>query len=182
MDSNKPNDNDESNELKGLSSGMTVVAWLLVLGLLTMFFNNWLDEQRNPNQQIIGIMNSDGIREISLQRNRYGHYNALGYINGHEVEFMLDTGASDIVIPAHIAAKLGLKRGAALTYRTANGDITAYLTHLEEVELGNIMLENVRASINPAMKDEGVLLGMSFLKKIEFTQSGDRLTLRQYPQ
>ncbi len=178
MDTKQPN----NNELKGLSSGMTVVAWLLVLGLLTMFFNNWLDEQRNPNQQIMGITNSDGIREVSLQRNRYGHYNASGYINGHEVEFMLDTGASDIVIPAHIADNLDLKRGAALTYRTANGDITAYLTQLAEVELGNIVIENVRASINPAMKDGEVLLGMSFLKKVEFTQSGNRLTLRQYPR
>ena len=181
MDSNQDNSKDTNPELKGLSNGMIIAAWLLVLGLLTLFFNNWLDEQRNPNQQIMGQMSAEGAREISLQRNRYGHYNASGYINGYEVEFMLDTGASDISIPAHIADRLGLKRGRAVTYRTANGNITAYATNLEQVELGGIVMENVRASINPAMKDEEILLGMSFLKKLEFTQSGNMLTLKQYP-
>jgi aspartyl protease family protein len=180
MAANKPNDNDDSDELKGLSSGMIVIAWVLLLGLLTLFFSNWLDKQRNPNQQIMSYMGSDGIREVSLQRNRYGHYNASGHINGYEVEFMLDTGASDIAIPAHIADQIGLQRGMVSSYRTANGNITAYVTRLDQVELGGIVMKNIRASINPSMEGEEILLGMSFLKKLEFSQSGKILTLKQY--
>jgi aspartyl protease family protein len=41
-------------------------------------------------------------------------------------------------------------------------------------------LQQVRASINPNMQGNEVLLGMSFLKHLEFTQRGDSLTLRQY--
>ena len=46
---------------------------------------------------------------------------------------------------------------------------------------GDISLQNVRATINPGYKSNQILLGMSFLKHLEFSQRGDTLTLRQYP-
>ncbi len=116
-----------------------------------------------------------------LQRNRKGHYVSSGYINGEPVTFMLDTGASDISIPASVADRLGLKRGAPLYFNTANGTVMGYSTFLDSVSIGDITLRNVRASINPNVKDMDILMGMSFLKHVEFTQRGDTLTLRQYP-
>jgi len=74
---------------------------------------------------------------------------------------------------------VGLKRGAPLRARTAHGTITTYATRLDEVQLGNITLENIRADINPRMHGREVLLGMSFLRRLEFTQSGRELTIRQ---
>jgi aspartyl protease family protein len=53
---------------------------------------------------------------------------------------------------------------------------------LDRVAVDGIELENVRAIINPNDDTDVILLGMSFLKKIEFTQRGDVLILRQYPQ
>ena len=50
---------------------------------------------------------------------------------------------------------------------------------LDEVSLGGITLNRVRASINPNMPQGEVLLGMSFLKHVEFSQRGDTLTIRQ---
>jgi len=47
--------------------------------------------------------------------------------------------------------------------------------------MGSIKLVNVRASINPYVTGDDVLLGMSFLKYLEFTQKGTQLTIRQYP-
>lgn len=155
-----------------------MAAWLIALGLLTWFFSGALEEQRNPNQQVTTMARVDG-GEVVLLRNRFGHYVATGRINGHPVELMLDTGASDVSVPAGLAAALGLERGARALYRTANGTITAYRTVLDRVELGGIVLENVRASINPAMPGDQVLLGMSFLKQLELTQRGNTLTLRQ---
>ena len=157
------------------------IAWLLALGLLTLFFNGLLDRQRNPNQALHSQVDADGIREVTLRRNRFGHYLAVGSINGQRVEFLLDTGASDVSIPAGLARHLGLQAGAPRVYQTANGPITAYATLLDELRIGEIMLRDVRASINPAVDDIGILLGMSVLKQLEFTQRGDTLILRQHP-
>lgn len=134
----------------------------------------------NPNQSVQSAVSSDGLRIVTLQRNKYGHYVATGKINNQDVTFMLDTGATDVSIPEDLAAQLGLERGPPATYRTANGLITSYRTRIPKIQLGNIVLKDVRASINPATsREDTILLGMSFLKKIEFTQKGDQLILRQ---
>ncbi|OOZ41022.1 hypothetical protein BOW53_05735 [Solemya pervernicosa gill symbiont] len=156
--------------------------WLILLGLLTYVFNGWLEQGDNPNQSVEVMEYRDGVREAKLQRNRHGHYVVNGEINDHPVTFMLDTGASDISIPAEVASAIGLRRGAERRYHTANGTITAYTTRLESVSIGAIRLDGLRASINPHMKGEGILLGMNFLKQIEFSQRGNQLTLRQYPE
>ena len=141
-------------------------------------FNNLLETDYNPNQNVRG-QTSDEQNIVTLQRNRYGHYVTQGKINNQPVTFLLDTGASDISIPEKIAKKMNLKYGQERRYQTANGVITGYLTNLESVSIGNITLQNVRASINPKMDDDEILLGMTFLKYIEFTQRGDTLILRQ---
>ncbi len=161
-----------------LAKGMVYAAWLLVLGLLTFGFNDWLDAQRNPNRSVRSAV-VDGGTQIVLERNRYGHYNASGSINGQSVEFMLDTGATLVAVPARLADRLGLKRGAPTQVRTANGTAVAYATRLASVRLGDIELREVRAHISPGMDGDEVLLGMGVLKKLEFSQRGNSLTLRQ---
>jgi aspartyl protease family protein len=96
------------------------------------------------------------------------------------VRFLLDTGATDVNIPAAIASRIGLSRGQAQRAMTANGTITVYRTQLDEVRLGNIALPDVRASINPHMPGDTVLLGMSFMRDLEMIQRDNTLTLRQY--
>jgi aspartyl protease family protein len=163
---------------KYLAKGMTYAAWLLALGLLTFGFNSWLDTQRNPNRRVQSAV-VDGGLQIVLERNRYGHYNVSGHINGQPVEFLLDTGATLVAIPAGLAGRLGLVRGAPTQVKTANGMAVAYATRLASVRLGDIELREVRAHINPGMDGDEVLLGMSVLKKLEFSQRGNSLTLRQ---
>ena len=158
---------------------MTVLAWLVVLGLLGAFFSGWMDKLNNPNQQVRTELRADGVREVVLRQNRAGHYLASGTINGHPVTFLLDTGATSVSVPASIASRMGLKRGAPLRANTANGVITTYATRLDQVRLGDIALNNVRADINPHMRGKDVLLGMSFLRKLEFTQRNRELTIRQ---
>ena len=62
---------------------------------------------------------------------------------------------------------------------TANGVVTIYQTRLNSLTIGEIELYNIDASINPAMNAGAILLGMSALGQIEFSQQGDTLTLRQ---
>ena len=159
---------------------MIIAAWLLLLGLLTMFFNDRLDHQRNPNRNLNAASETD-TPSVQLQRNRFGHYVATGAINGLPVEFMLDTGATDVSIPVAVADKLKLKRGQPAVYQTANGPITAWRTTLDEVQLGPLRVGPVTASINPADSTGAILLGMSFLRQLDFSQQGNTLTLK-YPQ
>jgi len=158
--------------------GMIIAAWVLLLVLLTWFFNDHLEGQRNPNQQLASV--HDGAPEVRLERNRYGHYVATGALNGQPVEFMLDTGATDVSIPVAVADRLGLQRGQAVYYHTANGTVRAWQTTVDTVQLGPLRAGPVRASINPHDRGDGVLLGMSFLKQLDFSQQGNTLTLR-YP-
>ncbi len=166
---------------KRLGAWMVVLAWIVLIALVAIFFSRWTEKQYNPNQSLSQTVTSIGVREVVLQRNRYGQYVATGAINGRPVTFMVDTGASDISVPQKLATALGLKRGAPVNYQTANGIVTNYTTVLESVSMGSIKLVNVRASINPYVTTDDVLLGMSFLKYLEFTQKGTQLTIRQYP-
>lgn len=159
---------------------MTFAAWVVLLGLLTLFFTDRLDRQRNPNQSVVSRLTDAGVSEVVLTRNRYGHYVTSGTVNGQSVEFLLDTGASDVAIPAQMADALGLERGAAVKYRTANGIVTAWTTRLDSISIGPMVIHDVSASINPGMGDMEILLGMSVLKRVEFTQRGDTLILRPY--
>lgn len=170
-----------SNAQQRMGKGMIYVGWLLALGLLTWIFSDWLDTQRNPNRQVKSVVDG-GIYAVTLERNRYGHYHAGGLINGREVEFLLDTGATTVSVPATVAQQLGLKQGPPILSSTANGTITTYLTRLSSVSVGDITLRDVGANINPHMEGDEVLLGMSFLKHLEFTQRGNTLILKQLPQ
>ena len=164
---------------KQLGKGFTIIAWIIVLGLMTYYFDRYLDKQNNPNQQVTTI-HSVETREVMLKRNRAGHYIASALINDQIVTAMLDTGATDVSIPERIARNLHLQRGLPFEVSTANGIITVYATTLDKVQIGDISLEGIRAHINPHMQDKEVLLGMSFFKQLEFTQQGNQLTLRQY--
>jgi len=170
----------DDNPTRRLGIGMTIAMWLVLLALLTFFFQRWDERRNNPNMSPVSRVTDTGVRELVLKRNYAGHYVASGSIDGQAVVFMLDTGASDIAIPAELADRLALQRGPAQVYRTANGPVQVFATRLDRVAIGAITLHDVRASINPAMHNQEVLLGMSFLKHLEFSQRGDRLTLRQY--
>ncbi len=172
---------DGMTEQKRLGTTMQVLAWVVLMALLAAWFNELLGQRHNPNQVLETRYAENGIREVVLQRNRFGHYVTSGEINGEPVVFMLDTGATGVAIPEDIARRLKLERGRAYRTQTANGVAVSYATRLDRVSVGDIALDNVRAGIVPGLQTREILLGMSFLKHIEFTQRGDRLILRQYP-
>jgi len=163
-----------------LGRWMIMAAWLALLALLTLFFSSFLERQANPNKNPTGSVDSEGVREVILMRNRAGHYVADGSINGKRATFLVDTGATDVAVPLDLAQRLGLARGRSSVSRTANGNVKTWSTRLDEVRLGPLSMRNVRASILPGMKGDDVLLGMSFLKHLELVQRGRKLTLRQY--
>ncbi len=166
-----------SQQASKYGKGMLIAFWLTGLVLLTFFFSDVLEKQLNPNQNPQSYSDGSNV-EVKLKRNRMGHYVATGLINGQPVTFLLDTGATNVSVPAHLAEDLGLTPGRGYTASTANGNVTVYRTEIDRLDLGSIMLNRVNASINPGMQGNEVLLGMSVLKHLEFTQRGDWLILR----
>ena len=161
---------------------MVSLAWLGFLAMLVIGFDRYLGRQSNPNERPDVIYASDGSAEVTLKQNRQGHYIADGKLNDHWVMFVLDTGATNISIPAKVAEEMKLAKGYPERTRTANGDIVVYRVTLDSVRLGSIELKNVAAHINPFMEGEAVLLGMSFLKHVEMSQKDKQLTLSLKPK
>ena len=153
---------------------MNWLAAFAILGFGWIIFDGILEDRENPNRN---LMVAPGATELTLKRNRAGHYLAPGTINGKDVRFLLDTGATLVSIPAHLGPDLGLKPGLRAQVITANGTVTVRQTVIDELTLGPFVVQQVQSHLNPGMRDDEVLLGMSVLKHLEFTQRGDTLTL-----
>jgi aspartyl protease family protein len=151
------------------------VPWLFAFGLLaglTVLFS-----AAGPGHGgIVQGVTETGRSMVILQRDRSGHYLAEGAINGVAVDFLLDTGATDVAIPERLARELGLEFGPDVAVMTAAGPVRGWMTRLESVSLGGLSLANVRGTITAGPLDE-VLLGMSFLKHFRLTQQGDELII-----
>jgi len=93
------------------------------------------------------------------------------------VVFLLDTGATFVAVPQQLASQLQLKKGHAISISTANGRSKGYITRLKTLSIGQIQLYNIKAIITPNLEE--ILLGMSALKQLEFTQRANELTIRQ---
>ena len=154
-------------------------AWIIAIALLMFVFEDVLNQQYNPNSQPEMSLNSSVKAEVALKQNRQGHYVTKGSINESPVTFLLDTGATQVSIPAHIADQLQLESYGSYPVQTANGRVTVYKTKIDQLSIGNIFLYNVAAHINPAMKNDEILLGMSALKQLDFQQTGKKLILRE---
>mgnify|MGYP000715763230 CR=1 FL=1 len=167
-------------KIKHTARTMSFIAWILGLTLLTYFIGGWEENQVNPNKHP-ETSRTNNKNQVMLQQNRIGHYLVDGKINHAPATFLLDTGATDVVIPAQLASEYKLIESGYKQTITANGMVTVAQTNIEVISIGDINLYNVRASINPGMqKDQEVLLGMSALKQLELTQVNQTLTLTQY--
>jgi aspartyl protease family protein len=155
------------------------LAWIFALALLVFIFQDVLDKQWDPNKEPQVSLNTQGKAEVKLRQNRHGHYVVHGEINEIPVVFLLDTGATQVSIPAHIAEELELKGYGESRVNTANGSITVYQTRIQQLSIGNIYLYDVSAHINPSMQSNEILLGMSALKRVEFSQVGKQLIIRE---
>jgi aspartyl protease family protein len=162
---------------KRLGRYMILGAWLLLLGLLTLMFNAWMQREANPNRVLSIAENAAGEQTVRLQRNRAGHYLAPGQINGMQVTFIVDTGATRVAVPLDVAERTGLVKGVRAQSITASGVADTWLTQVDRLRLGPFEMESVPAVIIPAMPGDQVLLGMSFLKYLELTQQGDGLSI-----
>ena len=124
---------------------------------------------------------SGGGKTVLLADSR-GQFFATGQVNGVTVRFLIDTGATSILLSATDARSIGIdyragRRGMA---STANGTMPVWGVRLDSVRVGDITLNNVEAVVAEGPY-QVALLGMSFLNRTQMNRDGDRLTLtRRY--
>ncbi|GAB2887673.1 TIGR02281 family clan AA aspartic protease [Microbulbifer echini] len=118
--------------------------------------------------------------EVRLMGDRRGHFNTEAWINGMRVGVMVDTGASTLAINYPTAQRLGLNLSGAkrIPVSTASGMTSAYLINLSSVTIGGIKLHNVEATVHTDNFPQVVLLGNSFLGRVDMQQQSGVLILR----
>ena len=155
------------------------MAWVLIFIGFIAAFGLWEDLQSDliPQQAVI----EDG-NAIEVPRGPGGHFSLVLELNGVPIQFLVDTGASDVVLTKADAERAGLDPDNLAylgTARTANGEVKTAFTRVDEVTLGPIIHNDVRVSVTSGDMF-GSLLGMSYLQRFDRIEiSGDRLTL--YP-
>ena len=125
---------------------------------------------------------ADARQSVVLAADGRGHFISEGRVNGGVVRFVVDTGATSIVLPARDAMRLGIdyRKGPRGVIQTANDLAPAWRVTLDRVSLGAIELQQVDAVVIERGVDI-VLLGMSFLNRVEMRRDGDSMTLtRRY--
>lgn len=122
-----------------------------------------------------------GAREMTISEGEDGHYHVYGLVNGTRVGFLIDTGASDIVLDPSDAKRLGFDLGALTfdrPYGSANGIGHGAAVEVDTLSVGDFHLSHVPVAINGAEMGSS-LLGMTFLKRLKsYSFSGGKLILR----
>lgn len=123
-----------------------------------------------------------GESSVRILPDRVGMYRVQGEINGHPVRFLVDTGATLIAMNAGDARSMGIDyrlKGQPMVVNTASGQARAYRIKLDEVSVGNITVRNVEAAVVDGDSPDHVLLGMSFLGRLDLERSGSVMVLTQ---
>lgn len=116
---------------------------------------------------------------VVLLPDKNGHFVTLGSINGASVRFLVDTGATMVSMNLEDARRAGVNylAGERGYSQTANGVAPIYKVKLGKVSLGDITLQNIDGVVHEGSAMPVVLLGMSFLGRLEMRQQGNSLTL-----
>ena len=153
--------------------------WLLIFMGLVAIVASWQDI-RQSGQTTSFQQSQDGA--IIIPKEIDGHFHLTLTINARPIDFLVDTGASDIVLTRKDAARVGFDPNR-LDYwgmaNTANGTVRLATIRLETVRLGEFIDKNIRASVNKAPMEKS-LLGMRYLSKFSAIEiSNDQMILKR---
>ena len=159
-----------------LSSGLQwgplgiVVFWLIVMGGLYLAMTHYL----KPKPVTVSATG-----DLTIPRDRDGHFYALGAINGQPVTFLVDTGASLVTVSASFAHAAGLGRGVPTVFQTANGTLNGRIVTDVAVTLGPLTVSGIRVGVGlVGDAQDKALLGQSFLARFDITLSKDQMMLK----
>ena len=158
-----------------------IAGWVIIFGILGIGYSIWngngrLAREFNPSTGEIAD------NALTLRADQSGHYFVNADVNGTRINFMIDTGATHIVLNMNDAEKIGydLERlSFDMPASTANGVVYSAFVNFAVVEVGPIKLENIDGFVNQGELDIS-LLGMSFLNQLSGYEVRDGL-LTLYP-
>ncbi len=168
----------QNRESLGKVTQQALIWGLIFIGAIAAV-GLWEDIRNNvtPRQAVL----SGGDR-IELPRSQDGHYYLTADVNGTPVTFVVDTGATNIVLSLDDAAAIGLDLDALEYYGralTANGEVRTAPVTLDDVTVGSLRFEQIQALVNEGELDTS-LLGMDYLQRFSSVEiSGGTLVLRR---
>ena len=148
------------------------IALWTVIAIFCIMLYSFRFEFEGIKNRFIGALNpsyvqSNNSGQIIISKSQGNHFFANVKINGQNIRFMIDTGASDMSLTLADARKIGINPQELIfnkPYQTANGIIYGATVNLDNIEFGPLNLRNFRASVNKSNMGTS-LLGMSFLRK-----------------
>ena len=141
----------------------------LVLGAIVFVAYQW----RQHEARKATFTTSGGIVEI--RRSDDGHYHWPGTLNGERVDFLVDTGASGVAIPAALADRLRLPGEETVRSSTAGGWVTGRVVRADLVLQGGVRAERLRMVALPHL--DAPLLGMDVLGRLHWQQRDGALRI-----
>jgi aspartyl protease family protein len=161
-----------------------MMVWLAIIAVLVLGYS--MRGELSGSRFMAALMPSrihtteDG--GLSIDMSQDGHFHMQIEVNGVPLDFMVDTGASDIVLSPQDARRAGYDPDTlnyTKFYNTANGTSKGAPVVINRMVVGAYTLDKVPASVNSASMSTS-LLGMTFLRQFkEYRVTGDTLTL--YP-
>ena len=146
--------------------------------------NTQTTAQPTPTQQAsLKKVNPLAGRSARIKMDNRGHFYTTARMNGRNVKVLVDTGATSVALNQATARKIGIRTVPSdFKYKvnTANGVTKAAVAEIDRIEIGRIVVENVRTMIVKDSSLDGTLLGMSFLGQLrKFEISNQTLVLQQ---
>lgn len=149
---------------------------------------NWLDKGAGTPKPAVATAvvasppsSSAGRRSVTISRDRRGHFAVEGRVDGRRLDFMVDTGASVIALTASDAKRLGIFpsfNDYKVRVNTANGTVKAAPVTLGSVDVGGLVVRDVRALVMPENALGENLLGLAYLTRLKrFEFAGGKLVL-----
>lgn len=166
----------ENRNRLGKTAQQAAIWGLIFLGAIAIA-GMWGDIRRSayPTEAVV----RNGELEVPVSSD--GHFYLTARINGTDVLFVVDTGATDVVLSREDARLVGLdpdRLNYFGTAMTANGTVTTASVRLSSFTIGNQTDNDLPAVVNGGELDTS-LLGMSYLSRYEITLTPDRLVLRR---
>lgn len=137
---------------------------------------------QNPPSPETSDSTPNSVPEHRVYVDNQGMFLTTGSINGFPVDFIVDTGATTVVLNASAAKRLGInfrRDGKIVAVTTASRRERGYLVKLRSVKLGQIEVFNVDATVIDGSFPPRALLGMSFLGRLESQRTPTTLLLRK---
>lgn len=118
--------------------------------------------------------------QLSIARGNNGHYQVAGSIEGHPVQFLVDTGATSVAMNESQARRLGIDyrvKGLPMKASTASGTVNAWRVKFDRIKVGSLEVLGVEGAVIEGEAPVEVLLGMSFLNRVRWREEQGVLML-----